>query len=295
MSLGFLPGHSYGNSTYFDTLSEIDGEIASSVVGMHEMEGGRWDVKIAPAYIDARSIQMQYGGANSNGTASFKAVGAAFSVQRELSPHWGVGFIGSYTSQQGNGIITGPNGVSSGFLNGQPAAVGTQSGGIISGTHDYLTAVTVTWDPFSGKDAEFRMPITVGPAYMSRGMNYSNTVGSETDSAKITNTGLDVFANISFDILVTKYFRLMPGALMFYGNNELNYNFAANNNGAITSKTIATRLGSVPDPTMYVDLLYRPWNVTLNYSVSPGLAQNKVNIYSLTWAHKWGVGKEEQN
>jgi hypothetical protein len=95
-----------------------------------------------------------------------------------------------------------------------------------------------------------------------------------------------VVGAISFDFLVFKNIRLMPGILVGQGfaGQEAKYDYLVQQNGGTTRAYPGTLTGTPGFGAGYFSATYRPWGVGYTVTVAPAVAAT----HALTWSHHWG-------
>ena len=306
-------------------LSECTSQIGFtslvSVLGMHDMEEGRWVIQAAPGLWNVTGgFQASAGGNNVGvptralppdpylyGAEYIKPHGydGSLAIKREFSPNWGLGLMGSFASENGNSSITQGSGLApDAAYNGTPGGAGFM-GGTYSNIFANEVALMATWDPFANPNG-FRMPISFGPYVEWSGENFShsfvnpNNGQAQAESAAVRQTEVGALANISFDFLLFKNLRVMPALLIGYvPQKNDNYNYVVSQAGAVTSypwNTVGGGHVSMP----YVTMTYRPWDLSVNYVFLGDLSflagntdpQMKFSNYSITMTKKFG-GKSD--
>ncbi len=305
LTLGFLPLAALlaVMPAFALTASHQIGEIGAQALGgamlpvvpMHDMEGDRWILSVAPGYWTVTNISPGGDGCpngscgrNDGGYFPFSISGLsiAASLKREFTPHWGLSGIAAYEHQLSP---VGLGSYTSGLQPNNVSGVGSP-GGQFFNTNSGAAALMATYDPFTNPQG-FRMPISFGPFYGMQGIGFKHDVSpTQTESANWRQSYIGVMANLSLDFLLFHDLRVMPGVLFFGGltGQKSGYAYVVNQNGAVTNYPGAIPSGSGGfDP--YVQLLWRPWNLASTISLLSG-----ANVYALTWSHKWVGSKTKE-
>lgn len=288
-ALALLPLSARANCKIGDCVSGVAGDSLFSVMSMHDMEGGRWIFEASPGYVTGKIK----GSDIPRESLTVKGVTGAFAVKRELSPNWGVGMLGSFVKQSNENTLTTQSGLAPGNV-ATSIPGSARAGGTIKDMSSRIIALMLTYDPFSNPDG-FRLPLSVGPLYMDQGVefthSFSNSGVAQTEKASISRRDLGLFGNASFDFLVAKDFRIMPGvsvggAPSFLGaSNYAKYDYVVERNGTRTLFPYETSFQSF-FATIYVQLLYRPWGLGANAIVMSN--SDDIKIYSLKLTKKFG-------
>ena len=93
---------------------------------------------------------------------------------------------------------------------------------------------------------------------------------------------------MSFDFLLFKNFRLMPGFSVGVapGSNYAKYDYVVTRNGAAVGSFAYETAMQPMFATVYASVEYRPWDVSFNYIIISHA--DKLKDYSLTFSKKWG-------
>jgi len=289
-------GQAMGEFTVAEVPNFVTANSAVSVMSMHDMEGDRWVFEVSPGYwrgLAKLENVVGIGDSSNEENVEPKGFVIAAAIKREFSPHWGMGFMAGGGRQKGGAEIVGfaslmPTSALASFT--FPTSVGAV-GGEIKGMFSQFTALIFTFDPFSDPDG-FRLPITVGPIWVNQGFDFQNeyTISGQTQTESLSQrrSWLGGYVNASFDFLLFNNLRVMPGILYgrsFGGETSADYDYIVTNGG--TTRTFAGEItSSAIFPTVYLSLMYRPWNLSLNYTL-PVADSKDVKVSSLRWSKKW--------
>ena len=286
-----LPGAASAGTKLGETLLGVTGDGIMGVESMHDMRGGRWVVMVAPGYVTGKVGTA----ISESDTFSMKGYSAAFAVKREFTPNWGAGLVGGFTMQSGKASLSGPSGLAPrGAFPELAAGSNGHPGGEITNMYGNAVAALVTFDPFSNSGG-FRLPISAGPLMMWEGFEYRHEFvnasagnAAQVDTAKVSRSDFGGLLNVSFDFLLFKDWRLMPGISVgaATGSNYATFDYVVTRNGALFGRFPQETAMQPMFTTVYATVQYRPWDVSFNYIILSHA--NKLKNYSFTLAKKWG-------
>lgn len=282
-----------------ECVSEISANSIVTVMGMHEMEGRRWVVEVAPG-LWTHGIPSNVVNTTQE-TLSMKGFTAGLALKREFSPHWGVGFLGAVARQSGASTFKGQSGLAPPEASpGVPGGAGF-AGGQDKDAYADVAALMFTYDPFTDNEG-FRMPISFGPMYVSQGLTFEhrftnpNNGRAQTEKMLVKDSFWGPVGDVSLDFLLFKKLRVMPG--LFFGGrvpkkgidtedwttkdpNPI-YDYTVDQNG--TRYRFPRKVpGSNSVGSMHLGVLYRPWNLTFLMYFESG------KTYALKWTRKFGA------
>jgi len=270
-----------------------------AVTSMHEMAGDRWVLTIAPGYwagkisrpATASTVQQTF----PHPVASLSGYTMGLALKREFTAHWGAGIVGAISQQNGqsSALSDVANMAPDAAVTGTPGGAGFAGGNFKGLTGDFF-ALMLTFDPYS-KPEGFRMPISIGPAYIVQSVQYTHTYvnpnngKTQTEKATVNRNKSALFVNPSLDFLMFRNLRVMPGALFILAGagNKVPFDYKVAQAGSAEKTYPTTAKVASASASIYVSFLYRPWNLSFNYAL-PVADLAVISQYSFTWTKKWG-------
>ncbi|MDE2143238.1 MAG: hypothetical protein KGJ84_12590 [Elusimicrobia bacterium] len=290
-----------GGTKLSQAASDPLGSAILPVAGMHDMTGRRWGVAVSPFAWKTDNILSDgscctNGGGAVGGNGSLPSVsgyGGSAAIQYEFSSHWGAqAFFGM---ARGGTVDLGaevsglaPTTAFTGSTNGAGFA-----GGNFSGMDGTVVGAMATWDPYDNPKG-FRMPISLGVFEGWQQFNFNHTFVnpnnatiSQDESVKFRRSYPGVVGGISFDFLLFKELRVMPGILVGQGfaGQEAGYDYVVVQNG-VSRSFHHTLTGTPGFGAVYLATNYRPWGIGYTVTFIPNFA----STHAITWTHHWGPG-----
>lgn len=301
-------GNSKGSTTLGQAGTDPIGVSLFPVASMHDMAGKKWTFAVAPGIWDIKKIVILNGqtpnealcpaGGCSKSTTFPSGLhgwvlGAA--LKREVSAHWGYGVLVGIARQTKPMELKSyqsslmPPEASSGTAGGAGAP-----GGEFSEVNGNSIAFLVTYDPFTDPD-RFRMPVSIGPFFASQGFKFKNAFTNpnngraQEESVDFKRSFGGIMANISFDFIFFKSLRVSPGFIigMGSGTRSPSYDYVVKQDVSGT-KAYRTKLRDTRPEVgaLYIELLYRPWGLSLSKPFIP--EGGYLEATTVKWTHKWG-------
>lgn len=297
--MGLACGTAQASTKLGQSATDPLGMALLPVSSMHDMQGGRWTVSVAPGLWTVGGIApdtCRHSCGSGDYTFPFKINGKLFGLglKREFSPKWGAGVVFAW-SKQGGSVDLGAQ--DSGLAPASALAGTAGSAGFGGGTFEnfggYVFGAFVTHDFFDNPDG-FRLPVSIGPMIAKQSLDFKHTFTNpnnslaQTESVEWRRTFTGALINVSFDFLFFKNLRVMPGIMGAFGftsGAESDFDYVVTQAG--TSTAYKHSLTASPESgTLYVQFLWRPWNLGTTFNFQPG--NEDTRAFTLQWHRSFG-------